>query len=172
MKIFLTGFMGAGKTSVGRLLGERLGVEFVDLDTRIETESGKRIVEIFAEGGEPAFRALERAALAETLREPGEAVVAVGGGTFTDPENLARARQQGIVVWLHPPFAEIVRRIGALGKSDRPLFRDEGEAFDLYRSRLPSYRQAEVRVDVAAGETPKETVSRIALRLAEMRCST
>jgi len=172
LKIFLTGFMGAGKTSVGHLLAERLAVPFVDLDARIEADCGKRIVEIFAAGGEGEFRRLERESLAAILREPGEMVVAVGGGTFTDAETLSLAQRVGVVVWVHPPFAEIVRRIGALGKSDRPLFRDESQAFDLYRARLDSYRQAEIRVDVAAGETPEETAGRIALLLAETRCST
>lgn len=172
MKVFLTGFMGAGKTTVGELAAARLGVPFVDLDDAVEASAGRTVAELFAGAGEPEFRRLERRALEIAAASPGDAVVAAGGGTFTVPENLALAKRAGVVVWIHPPFAEIVRRIGALGKPDRPLFRDEAVAFDLYRSRLAAYRQSDVVLDVEAGESAAEVAARLALRLAEVRCST
>jgi shikimate kinase len=172
VKVFLTGFMAAGKTSVGGLLATRLGVAFVDLDARIEELAGRSIVELFAASGEVELRRLEAEALGGVLAASGDCVVAVGGGTFTVPSNLAGAKGAGLVVWLHPPFAEIARRIARHGKADRPLFRDERTAFELYRARLPSYREADLVLEVEPGETAAETAARLALRLAEMRCST
>jgi shikimate kinase len=172
VKVFLIGFMGAGKTTVGALLARRLAAPFVDLDGAVEARAGLAVAEIFAQRGEPEFRRLEREALAAAVALPGDAVVAAGGGTFAEPANLELAHRAGLVVWLHPPFAEIARRIGALGKPDRPLFRDEAAAFDLYRSRLPAYRRADLIVDVEPGETAEATAARVALRLAEARCST
>lgn len=172
MKIFLTGFMGCGKTSVGRRLASRLGVPFVDLDERVESASGRRIDEIFATEGEAEFRRLEATAFDAALDATGSAVIAVGGGTFSFPGHLERAKRAGLVVWLNPPFAEIARRIAVHGKPDRPLFRDSHDAFDLYRQRLPSYRRADLALDIVPGETEEETAARLALRLAEARCST
>jgi shikimate kinase len=92
-------------------------------------------------------------------------VVATGGGTFTFPRNLALVRAAGVSVWLNPAFATIVNRIGALGKQDRPLFRNDVEALALYRARLPAYGEADHRVDVGAQETPEEVAARVAVWL-------
>jgi shikimate kinase len=142
MRIYLTGFMGAGKTTVGRELAERLGWEFVDLDADVEARAGATVV------------------------------VAVGGGTFADPAVLEAARAHGFVVFLNPSFATIVARIGGRGKSDRPLFRDEASAIALYRERLASYRRADLTIDVAREEGPREVAARIRLALPERVCST
>jgi len=171
VRVFLTGFMGAGKTTTGRALAARLMQPFIDLDQEIERWSGASVRELFERFGEPEFRRLEREALATLLAAP-PAVIALGGGTLVDPAVHEAVAGAGVVVWLHPPFAEIVRRIGALGKADRPLFRDEGQALELYRQRLSSYQRADLRIDVAAGETCDEVASRVALRLAESACST
>ncbi|HLF56270.1 MAG TPA: shikimate kinase [Thermoanaerobaculia bacterium] len=171
MRILLTGFMGAGKTTVGRLLAEQLRLDFVDLDQEIESASGLRVREIFERHGEPEFRALERRLLAEALGRD-EIVIAAGGGTLADAETLELARRSGVVVWLNPTFSTLVARIGPRGKSDRPLFGDETQAFDLYRSRLPSYRQADLRIDVGPDEQAREVAARIALLLARPVCTT
>jgi shikimate kinase len=163
--LFLTGFMGSGKTTVGRALAAALGWGFVDLDAEVEGRAAMTVREIFARLGEPAFRELEHAALCEVIDRAGPAVVATGGGTFTFERNLALVRGAGRSVWLNPSFATIVRRIGALGKQDRPLFRNEVEALALYRARLDAYREADHRVDVGAEETPEEVAARVALWL-------
>lgn len=162
MRIYLTGFMGSGKTTVGRRLAERLGVPFLDLDEAIERVSGRTIRDIFASDGEPAFRALEAQALAATQEIP-DAVVATGGGTVTIPAAAELVRRAGLSVFLHPSFATIARRIGSLGKSDRPLFRSEAQALALYRERLPAYRRADFTVEIAAGESAEEVAARIEL---------
>lgn len=171
MRVVLTGFMGAGKTTVGRLLADRLGWQFVDLDHEIESRAGRTIREIFERDGEAVFRRVERELLVEALaREP--VVIAAGGGTLTFPENLERARAQAMVIWLNPDFATLARRIGGKGKPDRPLFRDEAGALALYRDRLPAYALSDWRIDVAPEELAEEVAARIALRLTEARCNT
>ena len=171
MRIFLTGFMGAGKTSVGRSLARRLGWPFVDLDDEIEKLAGGSVREIFDRAGEGRFRELEARALAESMRRD-PAVVATGGGTLTFPQNLAAARAAGLVVWLNPEFATLTRRVGGRGKEDRPLFRDEATVLALYRERLPAYALADLKVDVAADESAEEVAARIGLLVAERTCST
>lgn len=162
MRIYLTGFMGAGKTSVGRALSERLGLPFADLDEEIERRTGSTVREIFERGGEPEFRRLELETLAELLQRP-DLVLATGGGTTSVPAARRLLASSGVLVWLNPPFGTIVERIGGRGKETRPLFRDEVQAFELYRSRLPAYRAADLKVDVAPGETPEEVAARVAL---------
>lgn len=175
MRIFLTGFMGAGKTTVGRLLAERLAVPFRDLDAMVEEAAGRSVRELFASVGEPEFRRLERASLA-SLAGLDPAVVALGGGTLAALGAPELVRSNGLVVWLHPAFSTIVRRIGGSGKEDRPLFRDEMQAFDLYRERLPVYRSADVVCEVGGDEEASEVAARLALqlepKLAERTCTT
>ena len=170
MRIFLTGFMGAGKTTVGRRLAELLGVPFVDLDQEIELRAGSTVREIFEQHGEPSFRRLELEALQAVLMSD-ELVVATGGGTMAGETGARLIHGAGLSVWLNPSFATIVGRIGGLGKGDRPLFRDEAQALALYRNRLPAYRKADVTVDVGPAEAPEEVAARIAMLLRERRCA-
>ncbi|MCL4837928.1 MAG: dephospho-CoA kinase [Thermoanaerobaculia bacterium] len=165
VRLLLTGFMGAGKTTVGERLAARLGCPFVDLDREVEEAAGQGVAEIFAAHGEARFRELERRALEAALAAP-EVVVATGGGTLTLPDNLELvAGRGGLVVWLHVPFPVIVARLGGVDRPDRPLFRSETEAFALYHRRLEAYRRADLRVDVDAAATPEEVVGRILLQL-------
>src|SRR5437867_10183399 len=97
--IVLTGFMGTGKSEVGRRLARRLGRAFVDTDAMVEARAGKPVAAVFTDEGEPAFRRLERDAVADAAAS-GEAVVAVGGGAVLDPVNVATLRAAGVVICL------------------------------------------------------------------------
>jgi shikimate kinase len=149
-KIFLVGFMGSGKTTLGRLLAARLGWDFVDLDERMEVEEGSSILHIFAEKGEPYFRELESRVLRELASRRGNAVIACGGGTFCSAENKTMMRQRGITVWLDQPFDQIWARREDLARR-RPLLRGEGEVRALYEDRIRFYRDAAFHLPVSEG---------------------
>lgn len=163
MRVYLTGFMGAGKTTVGSLLAERLAVPFVDLDGEIERAAGLAVREVFERAGEAAFRRWEGEALRRSFGFE-DVVVATGGGTLVVDANREAIRRHGFTAWLHPSFATIVARIGT-GKEDRPLFRTESQALALYRERLPLYRQADLTLEVGAEETAAEVAARLVLGL-------
>ena len=171
MRVYLTGFMGSGKTTVGRLLAERSAVPFVDLDREIELRAGMTVREVFERQGEPAFREMEADTLRDTLAYP-DVVVATGGGTMVFEANSRLIAANGLSIWLNPPFATIAARIGGRRKADRPLFRDETQALSLYRERLPAYRRADLTIDVAPAEGPEEIAARIALTIGNRFCAT
>jgi shikimate kinase len=159
--IYLVGFMGAGKSSVGTILAESMGWPFVDLDTVIEAGQGTSIRQIFEQSGEPFFRQLEHAALAEVSRK-GPAVIALGGGTFVQKANLDLIRQgRGVTIWLDCPIEELWVRCSAM--DNRPLFCDRESFSRLYEQRLPFYQQAEFRI-ATGGRSPEDIVQEI-LRL-------
>ena len=151
--VFLLGFMGAGKTSVGEALARRLHWRFVDLDQRIEMREQRTIAEIFARSGEEAFRRMETAALRQLLAELGHGpplVVALGGGAPLRKENADLLASWGEPqVFLEAPF-EVVRQRGGGTAAARPLFQEEEAARLLYESRRPHYLKAQLRVDTAA----------------------
>lgn len=142
--IFLIGFMGAGKTSVGQALSRRLHWPFEDLDDRIEEQAGRSIEEIFRVLGEAAFREMEHAALRDLCEELRQSptVVALGGGAFVQPVNLVLI--QGVpahTVFLDAPVDELLRRCQQQQKT-RPLCRDAAQFQQLYEARRPGYLTA------------------------------
>ena len=163
MKIYLVGFMGAGKTTIGQGLAERLGFAFADLDSIAERIEGRTIKEIFATSGEPYFRQLERELLS-TTREWTRTVIATGGGTFTFEENIQFIRAQGLSIFISTPFEIIASRISEKAEA-RPLFRDEATAYELYQNRAKCYRMADKTIEVRGGETVPEVVERIVIDL-------
>ena len=138
MRIYLTGFMGAGKTMVGRSLAQKLGCEFIDLDYQIEHTSGETIESIFETGGESEFRKRESEILRNTNKDP--AVISTGGGCFI--YNRDWMLNNGKVVYLKVPFDTLVTRIGA--ETSRPLWRN---AKQLYDDRELIYESAHFQVD-------------------------
>jgi shikimate kinase len=155
-KIYLVGFMGAGKTTVARALGRVLGWRVEDLDERIEMRERRTIAGIFAQQGEPYFRQLERQALTELLPER-HIIVATGGGTFAEADNRAVMLADGHVAWLDVPLERLIERLPADGR--RPLAADRTQLAQLYTRRQLAYAHADIRID-ATGPVA-EVVERI-----------
>jgi shikimate kinase len=158
--VFLVGFMGAGKSTVGRALAKRMEIPFADLDARIEASAGSRIDEIFAERGERVFRELETAALLE-LQGEDDAVVACGGGTVMSDENRRALSSMGCVVYLQVTPEEAMARIGDV--DSRPLLAGGGGrvAASLLEARRSTYESvADITVDTV-GATPEAIVESI-----------
>lgn len=164
MRVYLVGFMGCGKTSVGRLLAARRGVPFVDLDEAFEAMAGATIRETFETRGEGWFRARESELLRGTADLPA-AVVALGGGTFVYPENSAFVKRHGVSIFLDVPFEVIADRL-AEKSADRPLFRSAEEARKLYEARLPSYKIADWTVSLTERESVGAAADRVEAALA------
>ena len=145
-KIYLVGFMAAGKTTLARALAKRLDWQAVDIDELIERREHLSIADVFARHGEPYFRAVERAVLADQL-QPRHLIVATGGGTFVDPSNRAAINGDGVSVWLDLPLDRVIARMPTDGR--RPLAADRAEFERLYYARREAYQQAHVRLDAA-----------------------
>jgi shikimate kinase len=143
-KVYLVGFMGAGKTTVGRALAKRLDWQAVDIDELIEAREHATVADIFARHGEAYFRAVERAVLMEHLTRR-HLVVATGGGTFADVQNRAAINRDGVSVWLDVPIDRLIARVPADGR--RPLAADRASFERLYHQRRAAYEQAHVRLD-------------------------
>jgi len=163
--VFLVGFMGSGKTSVGRALATHLGLAFIDLDDRIARHAGKSVPDIFKEDGEAVFRAHERAALLGLEPElAAGAVIATGGGACQDAAARAWMLARGTMVWLDVPLETIERRVPRDGS--RPLFGDRLALDALYQERRSGYASAGLRVDAGA-LSPEDVVRLVARRLGE-----
>ena len=145
-KLYLVGFMGAGKSTVARGLGARIGWRAEDIDQRIEARERRSVATIFAQSGEAYFRQAERQALGELLPMR-EIVVATGGGTFIEPDNRALMLADGAVAWLDVPLDRVLDRVPADGR--RPLASDLTQMQQLYVRRQVVYAEAHVRIDAA-----------------------
>ena len=145
-KIYLVGFMAAGKTTLARELGRRLDWRVEDVDDRIEARERLPVASIFAAHGEAHFRAVERAIVQELLA-PRHVVVATGGGTFVDPDSRALIKADGAVFWIDVPMAQLVARLPQDGS--RPLATNRPQFEQLYLARRLAYAQAHVRLDGA-----------------------
>jgi shikimate kinase len=159
--IYLVGFMGCGKSTVGSALADELGWSFIDLDREIEEREGTTIAQIFDERGEPAFRSIETAALrnrVHNVQSGRPQVISLGGGAFHSEENFELIANNGVTVWLDCPFSHIERRVA--GETHRPLARDPEQLRNLFDSRRDGYARAEYRVEVLDDDT-RSAVARI-----------
>ena len=163
--IVLVGLMGAGKTSVGRRLAEKLNIPFVDADHEIEAAAGKPIKEIFADHGEAYFREGERRVI-QRLIGNGAQVLATGGGAYMNDETRARIQEHGISVWLRASLPLLMKRVAK--RQDRPLLQaDDPEKVmrALMEKRYPVYALADVTVesrDVQHGQMVNEVIRALA----------
>ncbi len=162
--VFLTGFMGVGKTRVGRILARELGRCFLDTDRMIEQRAGKTIAEIFADEGEAHFRQLERDCVLKTCQRP-DAVVALGGGAITRADNVAAVRCAGILVCLKADVDTIFARVRH--RSNRPLLAgldpqaQRAKIESLLRERAPFYDQAHIELYTTQAQTPEDTAGQL-----------
>ncbi len=145
--IVLVGLMGAGKSTVGRRLAERLDIPFVDADLEIERAAGKTIPEIFADHGEPYFRDGERRVISRLL-DQGPQVLATGGGAFMNPETRKLIAGRGLSVWLRAELPLLMKRVRR--RSNRPLLDTvdpEAVMRQLIDERYPVYAEAAITID-------------------------
>jgi thiamine-phosphate diphosphorylase len=163
-RIYLVGFMGSGKTAVGRRVAHRLGLPFVDLDAEIERTSGLTVRALFETSGEEAFRKREALFLAGTEAVPA-AVIATGGGAYVREGNRDLIRRLGVAVFLDVSFEVVARRMA--GKTDRPLFPGPEQAARLFAERAPFYRMGSIPVTLGGDETVEESADRVLIALDE-----
>jgi shikimate kinase len=168
--LFLTGFMGAGKTTIGRELASALNSRFFDLDEQIESQAGQTVAQIFSTHGEPHFRHLEHQALERivcSLTSSALCVVALGGGTIVQPTNSSLlAASESPVVFLDAPVHDLYSRCARV--QNRPLLRDQAEFYALYSRRLRFYRQAQVHVATSqksSSQVAREIISALQIEV-------
>jgi shikimate kinase len=154
--IVLVGLMGAGKTSVGKRLAQRLGMPFIDSDHAIEESANMSIPDIFKSLGEAEFRAGERRVIARLLSE-NQQVIATGGGAYMDAETRLRIREKGVSLWLKAELPVLMKRV--LRRQDRPLLANadpEATMRDLINRRYPIYAEADITI--LSGDQPHESM--------------
>jgi shikimate kinase len=159
--IYLTGFMGCGKTTVGRALADELGWSFTDLDEEIEAREKITIAELFDTHGEAAFREMETAVLkacVRTVQLGHPQVIALGGGAFLNEENFELVSNNGVSVWLDCSFEHVCRRIGT--ETHRPLARDPEQLRSLFETRRDGYSRSDYRIEIVDDDT-RSVVSRV-----------
>ena len=170
--IFLTGFSGSGKSTIGPLLANSLGYEFVDLDQSIEKSAEKSITRIFAENGEEFFRALEFRSLTELVKQ-NRLVVSLGGGVLENDRSDALIKKSGTMVYLKSPAKTLARRL--CNKTDRPLLKgDKGQKLSreeiedkittILAKREPRYKSADITIETdikRIGSTVEELTRKI-----------
>lgn len=160
-RVYMVGFMGSGKSTVGRLVAGELGWQFLDLDEELVRWEARPITRIFEESGEPYFREIESRFL-RTVSGEEQCVIALGGGTYVDPDNRTFVESHGLSVYLEASLTQIRSRISDDGT--RPLFSDASRVEELFERRRPSYRMARVRIDtdpLAPDEVVREIVRAI-----------
>src|SRR5690554_6409487 len=165
--IYLTGFMGSGKSTIGPILANTLGWDFYDLDRVIENKTGKKVREIFEQDGESFFRSLETETLKE-LSELDKTIISLGGGTMANAENIKTLKSTGKTIYLNMSVQAAVKRLKF--KRDRPVLNNFNEDFseedlknkinDLMQKRISYYQQADYTVDTEASSVGK-TVDKI-----------
>lgn len=158
MTIFLCGFMGCGKTTVGKALAKKLGLPLIDTDAYLVEQEGKSIPEIFAQDGEPYFREKEAAAIRTLCRE--NAIIACGGGAMLNPESAAYAREHGAVILIDESFDRCYARIQ--GDANRPIVQrsTKDELHTLFDTRAKVYRAHASHV-ISGGASPEKMADRI-----------
>jgi len=165
LNVALYGFMGVGKSTVGKALSERLGYGFVDMDEMIERRAGVKIKDMFAAEGEKRFRALEKE-VAKEVAEKDRHVIACGGGAVLDPENAEALRSNSVLILLTASIDEIVER--TRDSDERPLLNvDDAQAEALLRERMPLYLEAADLVMDTTGASPTQLAAEIAVALGE-----
>lgn len=163
--LVLVGLMGAGKTSVGRRLAEKLEIPFVDADHEIELAASKTIPEIFNDHGEDYFREGERRVIARLL-ENGKQVLATGGGAFMNAETREKIKGHGLSLWLKADLDVLLKRVAK--RNDRPLLLSEDPAIVMKRlidQRYPVYAEADITVesrDVQHGQMVNDVIKALA----------
>jgi shikimate kinase len=149
--VILVGFMGAGKTTVGRLVADKLGWEFTDLDDRVIEREGRSIAEIFRDSGEAYFRRVETECLRDLLRgRLRRIIIALGGGAIVQQENAAIVRDSGLPVVFLDASPEVLLERCAPESATRPLLADENQFRQLYETRRERYMSAGVRIETAS----------------------
>jgi shikimate kinase len=164
--IVIVGFMGSGKTAVGRALAAQLNLVMTDLDRLITDASGRTPAEIITQDGERAFREIESNALREILKTTRAGIIALGGGAWIEETNRRLIGANNcLTIWLETPFEKCWKRIQSSGE-ERPLGKTEQQAKDLFERRRPVYQLATLHVEALSDETADELATRIKSELA------